>query len=58
MIEITVGKTETRQGKQFESDKYKVEIKKEIENPEKLEQEIDSLFNLIKSQIEKQKVGA
>lgn len=56
MIRITVGKIETRQFKDYESDKFEVRIEKEIENSEHLEHEVESLFALIKKQIEKQKV--
>jgi len=51
-ISVTVGKTEKRQFVKYESDGYEVSITADVETFAELEAKIESLFELVRRQLE------
>ena len=55
MINVSVTKEEVRRRAEFESDRYRIEITREVDDPNKVTDVVSSSFNLIRQQIDEQK---
>lgn len=55
MISVTIGKEEVRQHKRYESDRYKIEVKRDLDDPAGISIIMADLFKLAREEIEKQK---
>lgn len=55
MINVTVAKEEVRTPKQYESNRYRIEITQDCDDPNKVENIVSKTFTLIRQQIEEQK---
>jgi len=55
MMTITVAKEEVKTPKQYESNRYRVEITQDCDDPNKQEELVGKTFALIRQQIEQQK---